>query len=394
MKKITTLLIILFSIPFYAQWFQQNSGTTEKLHEIYCINENVVVTVGENGTILKTIDGGINWVQKASGTNYLLNKVQFANANVGYVIGYNNTNGILLKTTDGGENWGPVAAAGTSFIYDISTVDENIIYFTNLDGILKKTINGGDSFETVNTITFLERIQFINEQIGYGSSFSLNKTIDGGATWTEICPIDTYPGNGAFFFVNEQVGFVNTIASLTRTTDGGQNFTYLDTIDYDMFKLFAPTENIVWGVTWLSGSPPDITMRGELSIENGFERIDGLPPFKSIYFANETLGYAITLNNIYKNTSGTMLSLNQTDKNNTVKIYPNPASDYIEIFFDEKQNERFSVEIVDNLGKVIYSENYTERNSVAINTESFSKGFYFLTIINQEKKQTQKIIIK
>lgn len=380
-------------MPFYAQWVLLNSGTTERLNDIYCISENVVVTVGENGTILKTIDGGINWVQKSSGTNYLLNKVQFANANVGYVIGYNNTNGILLKTTDGGENWSAVDAAGTSGIYDISTVDENTIYLTNINGILKKTINGGDSFETVNTNIFLARIQFINEQIGYGSNESLNKTIDAGITWTEICPIDAYPADGAFFFLNEQVGFVNTTTSLTRTTDGGQNFTYLDTVEYNMFKLFAPTENIVWGVTWLSGSPPDITMRGELSIENGFERIDGEPPFKSIYFANETVGYAIRLNYIYKNTTGTMLSLNQTDKNNAVKIYPNPASDHIDIFFEEKPNEPFSIEIIDGLGKAIFFKNYNQLNLVTINTKSFSKGFYYLTIRNKDKHSTHKIVI-
>ncbi len=395
MKKITTLLVILISIPFYGQWVLLNSGTTERLNDIYCINENAVVTVGENGTILKTTDSGINWIQKASGTDYVLNKVQFANANVGYVIGYNNTNGILLKTTDGGENWSPVDAAGTSFIYDISTVDENTIYLTDLNGILKKTINGGNSFETVNTNTFLERIQFINEQIGYGSSNALNKTIDGGVTWTEICPIDAYPGNGAFFFLNEQVGFVNTDTSLTRTTDGGQNFTYLDTVAYNMFKLFAPTENIIWGVTWESsfGSPPDRTMRGELSIQGGFERIDGELFFKSIYFANETLGYAVESEKIYKNTTG-ILSLRQVNKNGGIKIYPNPASDHIEIFFEEKPNEPFSIEIVDGLGKEIYSENYTDRNSITIKTECFSKGFYFLTIRSQEKKETQKIIIK
>jgi hypothetical protein len=396
MKKITTLVFILFSIPFYAQWFQQNSGTTEFLNDIYCINENVVVTVGENGIILKTIDGGINWVQKASGTNYLLNKVQFANANVGYVIGYNNTNGILLKTTDGGENWSLVDAAGTSFIYDISMVDENIIYLTNLDGILKKTINGGNSFETVNTNTFLERIQFINEQTGYGSSFSLNKTIDGGVTWTEICPIDYYPANGAFFFVNEQVGFVNTITSLTRTTDGGQNFTYLDTVDYNMFKLFAPTENIVWGVTWQSwfNSPPDRTMRGEVSIEGEFQRIDSDTLFKSIHFANETIGFGVSNEKIYKNITGTILGANNVYDKSVLKIYPNPALNQITVSFTENQTNAFSIKIADNLGKEMYSENYTARNSVTINMESFSKGFYFLTIISQEKKQTQKIIIK
>ena len=64
MKKLKTIFLILLTMPIYAQWVQQTSGTGENLNDVYCITADIVVAVGDNGTILKTIDGGTTWVQK------------------------------------------------------------------------------------------------------------------------------------------------------------------------------------------------------------------------------------------------------------------------------------------------------------------------------------------
>ncbi|MBC7642690.1 MAG: hypothetical protein H7174_10210, partial [Flavobacterium sp.] len=106
MKKIIIILFILFSVSFYGQWVQQDSGVYENLNDVYCVTENLVFVVGDNGKILKTTDGGDNWVEKTSGTTQILNRIQFANAFVGYAVG---NNGVLLKTIDSGENWTFVA---------------------------------------------------------------------------------------------------------------------------------------------------------------------------------------------------------------------------------------------------------------------------------------------
>lgn len=397
MKKIITIITIIISLPLYSQWALINAGSNEFLNDIYCINENVVVAIGNNGTILKTSDGGVNWTHKPSGTNFKLFKLQFCNANVGYICGYNNTNGLLLKTVDGGETWSPIAAAGTSLIYDFSIVDDNILYFTDVNGILRKTTNGGNSFETVVSSGFIQRIQFVNENVGFGSTTNyLMKTIDGGGTWSTICPLSSYPANGAFFFLNDQVGFVNTTSSLTRTTDGGQNFTDLDSLEYPIFRLFATSENIVWGVAGqdIFGSETPLTVRGEVFTSGGFNRTEGFPVLKSIHFAGETTGYGVALNGIYKNTTGTMLGINSISERELISVYPNPASSYIEISFNKISNEVYSIEILDNLGKVVFSETRLTTNPFIIDTKSFSKGFYFLNFASNQKRHTQKVIIK
>jgi photosystem II stability/assembly factor-like uncharacterized protein len=55
--------------------------------------------VGENGTILKTFNGGLSWPPQQSGTSVRLNGVYFLDLDFGFAVG---DNGTILRTTDGG----------------------------------------------------------------------------------------------------------------------------------------------------------------------------------------------------------------------------------------------------------------------------------------------------
>ena len=89
-----------------------------------------------------------------------------------------------------------------------------------------------------------------------------------------------------------------------------------------------------------------------------------------------------------------MLGTNKADKKNEITIYPNPASDTIMVSFSENSKKTFSVEITNCLGEMIFSKFYQTENTAMINVESLSKGIYFLTITSQEKRNTQKVVIK
>lgn len=126
MKKIITLLFTILTMPLYSQWVQQNSGTSEFLNDVYCISENIVVVVGANGTILKTVDGGAHWIQKMSGTSNDLNKMHFINSNIGYATG---SNGTLLKTTDAGENWSSITTNLTTNLTGLFCLNESTFFY-------------------------------------------------------------------------------------------------------------------------------------------------------------------------------------------------------------------------------------------------------------------------
>jgi hypothetical protein len=342
------------------------------------------VVVGDNGTILKTTDGGTNWISKPSGTTNNLSKVQFPSPNVGYAI--KRWSGILLKTIDGGESWNTINS-GLTNINDISCISENIFYVTDDNG-LKKTTNGGATFEIVNANTY-GLIQFINEQIGYaGGAF---KTTDGGITWQSINSFSVT----SFFFLNENIGFIKTInGDIYKTIDGGTIFTFLSTINGNIKKLVASSESVLWGVPVLcplNGSDC-YSIRGEITNSGAFQNDIIDFAFRSICFANSTKGYALYFSTIFKNSTGN-LEVNDIEKNEDLIIYPNPVKEQLTVSFNEASTNSFEIVITDVLGKKVFSKLYSPVNAITLATSDFSKGVYFLMVNSQDKKQTQKFII-
>lgn len=410
MKKIITLLFILFFIPIYSQWTQQNSGTTEDLKKVFCITQDIVVVVGDGGTILKTSNGGLTWEHKMSGTTNDLREVQFPTTNLGYAIG----NGILLKTVDQGENWSTIAIENSTYLSGLSCLTENVFFISGSNGLVMKTTDGGITFteKSITTNQNVADIQFLNEQIGYSlvgfpddlmSDKMLYKTTDGGNSWTILLndPVD------AFYFLSENNGFINIVNNgIHKTIDGGLNFINIGFSNLYEASIFAVNENLVWNI----GMSPALCFcnyscisKKELLPDSNYQQIDScneipglLFPFESIYFANETTGFMVGINGkILKNSNGIneYLSTNTFSKKQNLTIYPNPATSQITVSLTEITKQSFEIEITNMLGKKVYSQYYQPINNVSIDTKAFSKGVYFLTVIQQEKKETQKIII-
>ncbi len=411
-KTILTLLFICVSLPFYAQWWEpQISGVNVNLNDVYCITGDVVVIVGDSGTILKTIDGGTHWVQKTSGTTNDLAKVQFFNATTGYAVG---NSGTLLKTIDGGESWNAIATGFTTQLSGLSVLSENVFYVSGSNGLIKRTNDGG--------LTFIDRsyaatypfntFQFLNEQVGYASSYDsppygisgdskFIKTIDGGATWTLI------PDEGitAFYFLTENIGFLRSNFGISKTTDGGLNLTPIGDPGFQTPDIFSLNENVVWYVTnnftlcfCSYFCVHKINLDNEPSLQetrNCYQDTNGAPPFMAIHFANETTGYAVGWEGkILKNSTGNMenLAVDDFEPKALARIYPNPSSNQITISFPEKRNRSFSMAITDLLGKTIVSQSYQTQEDTTVNIESFSNGIYFVKIQSDKGSNVQKIV--
>src|SRR6266404_7777841 len=80
----------------------QTSGTGEFLYGVSFTDANNGTAVGEDGTILRTTNGGLRWVHQRSGTTKFLWGVSFSDTNNGIAVG---EGGIILRTTDGGTTW-------------------------------------------------------------------------------------------------------------------------------------------------------------------------------------------------------------------------------------------------------------------------------------------------
>jgi len=83
---------ILFAILIYnnvliSQWYQQVSGVTSDLSSVHFFDQQNGIVVGDQGTIIKTSDGGTTWTSQTSGTTFSLKDVVFVNTSDGWAVG-------------------------------------------------------------------------------------------------------------------------------------------------------------------------------------------------------------------------------------------------------------------------------------------------------------------
>jgi len=85
------------------------------------------------------------------------------------------------------------------------------------------------------------------------------------------------------------------------------------------------------------------------------------------------------------------LNLNQ---NNSLNIYPSPATDNITITVSDNFSGISSIRIIDLLGKVVYFENKELGANTILNISELKPGIYFLTYQNEESTLSKKFIVK
>jgi hypothetical protein len=84
------------------------------------------------------------------------------------------------------------------------------------------------------------------------------------------------------------------------------------------------------------------------------------------------------------------VGINENGEKEYVSVYPNPASDYIQV---GSNGEISNVTIVNTVGQVVYNQNVGV-NTLRVSTESLPNGVYFINIKTAAGTTTQKIVIE
>lgn len=235
------------------------------------------VAVGDQGTVLKTMDGGENWHLIApltsmdlnalayigddklllcgdqglilttdfsfsrtetfhAGDAYNLSKIHFLNAKKGFCAG---TGGMFLTTGDSGNSWissiiNPdfnfigleFPGDSTGYLAGINTNN-----LTNLSGVLLKSSDSGRSWTVaLQDYSQFLAISFITPLQGYigCTGGQIVNTFDGGLTWS----YNTLWNNEItdIFFENQQTGWCQIYGDLFQTIDGGNTWNHLTRI--------------------------------------------------------------------------------------------------------------------------------------------------------------------
>jgi len=290
-----------------ATWQVDWEPTPVPFNDIFVIDQNTIVTVGNSGSILRTTDGGLSWTKVTSGVTDDLLSVSFFDSfgicgarsqtllyssnsgvdwniaqsgwvgggfwgavmlspEIGFVAGENSIFQPLLgMTTDSGQNWN-----FSAFYLNNNEGRATGIDFTDLfigyvsarvwdgRGAISKTTNTGSDWVTTFFNNPLWDIDFpisATGLIGYavGDSGAIYKTYDAGLNW-EAQQSGTIARLNGVHFLDLDYGFtVGENGILLRTTTGGEPVTRINectSIVYS-FKLeqnypnpFNPTTKI------------------------------------------------------------------------------------------------------------------------------------------------------
>ena len=272
----------------------RGDGIDGMLHDVYFMDNQRGLVVGDRGLVLVTTDGGVTWgkidtARRPPGAGQRpggragagggpppgfgrggpapLYNIYFVDANVGFIIG---GRGTILKTEDAGVTWDRKQAVSEALGRDgnprpmranlmgIQMISETTGFIAGTENTILKTTDGGETWvgtsqrarvgETRNN---LEGIWFVSPTNGWiiGSFGTLLQTTDGGETWNKRDP--GFDNNLlGIHFLDENTGWISGQEGLIlHTTDGGATWNQQKTESYDdLHDITFVDANVGWAV--------------------------------------------------------------------------------------------------------------------------------------------------
>jgi photosystem II stability/assembly factor-like uncharacterized protein len=195
--------------------------------------------VGDNGTALKTLDGGATWAGLATGTAGELTRVQIIDANTVVVGGGNGC--ILRISTDGGVVFTKIFTVAEASCHDqvqaFSFVSAQVGFLLLRSGSVLQTNDGGNTFSRQTGVPGTAAssggggnvgidVHFTSPTSGVafvgppsGGQSSEYRTSDGGVSWT---PVTLPPANiAAVHFIDATHAFAVGPGTLLSSADAG-----------------------------------------------------------------------------------------------------------------------------------------------------------------------------
>jgi photosystem II stability/assembly factor-like uncharacterized protein len=388
-------LILLVILNGYSQgWTKLDSGTNSNLMSVYFWNSNAGFTVGSNGVILNTIDGGKHWIHKDSGTTNALLSVCFHDS----LTGFATSNHELLKTTNGGESWFVQDTASNAFLFDIHFVDQNV-GFVGGGVYMLKTIDGGANWTKQKSLGGSVVSFWANDSLDlfvgldYGWIF---KSDDGGENWLEVNHQSFPVYIDDLFFINKNVGFAvgggfaqgSDKGCIYKTTNGGMEWKLIENASFD--KHFYSVCFVTDQIGYVVGNSGSIFKTTDAGIN--WTRLDSSinDNLKSVFFIDSLNGFVVGDNGaIWKTTTGG-ITASISSSETPVTVYPNPVND--RLFIEPNPNNQDGeINVYNSLGILMIKEKIGGAVS-QINVSMLNPGIYILKISVNEEIRNYKFI--
>ena len=422
-KKLNLIFILLIAhsslliTNCFSQWVLQNSGTPNHLYDVYFINTQTGWACGDNGTIVKTTNGGTNWFGQTSGVITQLRTIHFVDSNIGYCSG--GGGGYIQKTLNGGNNWTLIFYTPFNGIQSIYFIDSLTGWASGTSGgaWVFRTINGGISWDSVLVGTGTGyHIYFLNSQTGWvNSGSSIYKSTDGGVNWSfQYSTI----GTGVikeFSFINANTGWIFTDGyRVYKTTNSGNNWILQVNLmgPFNGHSVYFSSIN----TGWVSGDSGFMARTSDGGETWYLQNTNTTAFLNSVFFLTDSIGYSVGGGGriIFTNTSGSIVPVVNVNKNIPYEFklfqnYPNPFNPTTKIRFEipppakagqvlEGDRGRITkLTIYDILGReaviLVNKQLKSGAYEVEFNGTNYPSGVYYYRLLTDGFAETKKMVL-
>lgn len=174
-------------------WIWQNPlPQGNDLFDVLALSNQVVVAVGQSGSMLVSTNGGTNWRSTSLpvGLRADLRSIAFIDLLNGWCVG---DSGVILVTTNGGMNWSPrYSSLGRTNLNSVHFVNRSFGWVAGDAGSVLRTSNGGTYWEVQSSrgTENLRVVNMLSSSFGLlgGELGTLRRTINGGVAWDSLNP--------------------------------------------------------------------------------------------------------------------------------------------------------------------------------------------------------------
>lgn len=228
---------------------------------------------------------------------------------------------------------------------------------------------------TVIEAPYLADIYEVNNIVA--QSYSLPLTFSGNNanvnTSGSNCHIDT---DNDFYKIVLPTGYNYTITPRLQDSYNSNNGN-----TYTLDALFTySTDGVNWSTTF------DDIISGNITVNNG-----GTIYFRTAPYFQGSIGtYLLDINL----TRTVALGINENEFANNIKVYPNPAKDFVTVNINDFDGELNQINLINIQGQNIFTFNTTNQSKILnLPINNFSEGIYMLQLQTSRGMLTKKLII-
>jgi photosystem II stability/assembly factor-like uncharacterized protein len=407
-------------------WQKVNTYITSKLNAIQFTDSKNGYIIGNSGKVLITRDGGNEWSLTTIDKTVNLNAISMVNNKVGYIAG---SKGKIYKTTNGGFHWWPMITNTTDILTTINFTDEKhgfaasdygtFIQYSEPDGLQYSwEPSAGLSNATIaqpetQITTDQQYTVRLNSIAACGEATAKFKLVAKSEA-LQAFNTDTAVACGNNLMLTAKTNCYNCTnleyewsPSVNLSGSAIANpFTMVDTEATYTVKVTNPTacsgSNTAQAEYRVKFLKPQILV---VPISPTTERLSVKGSYTSYLWSNGATTPTITVSEgtytaIVTSANGCVVetdphtygsvSVKNTNRNNVFEIYPNPATNIINLSLPGAANNS-TASIFDLNGRKVQTEKINT-DKLQLNIQLLNKGIYLIKVENNKGVWLQKFI--